>query len=118
PRPAWRAARDHRRRPRRARPRRVAARGGDPRRAPAAEAERRARRARVGARRGAGADRGLVSLELIRWDAPGPYDVVFSTRRGGVSEGPFAALNLGRKLGDVPERVEGKRRRLRSEVGA
>jgi polyphenol oxidase len=59
-----------------------------------------------------------VSLELIRWDAPGPYDVVFSTRRGGVSEGPFASLNLGRKLGDVPERVDENRRRLCAGVGA
>jgi YfiH family protein len=59
-----------------------------------------------------------VSLDLLRWDAPGPYDVVFSTRRGGVSEGPFASLNLGRKLGDVPERVDENRRRLCAEVGA
>jgi polyphenol oxidase len=59
-----------------------------------------------------------VTLDLIRWDAPGPYDVVFSTRRGGVSEGPFASLNLGRKLGDVPERVDENRRRLCAEVGA
>jgi polyphenol oxidase len=59
-----------------------------------------------------------VSLELIRWDAPGPYDVVLSTRRGGVSEGPFATLNLGRRLGDVPERVDENRRRLCAEVGA
>jgi len=59
-----------------------------------------------------------VSLDLIRWDAPGPYDVVFSTRRGGVSEGPFATLNLGRRLGDVPERVDENRRRLCAEVGA
>ena len=59
-----------------------------------------------------------MSLDLIRWDAPGPYDVVFSTRRGGVSEGPFATLNLGRRLGDVPERVDENRRRLCAEVGA
>ncbi|TML60331.1 MAG: laccase domain-containing protein [Actinobacteria bacterium] len=59
-----------------------------------------------------------MSLDLVRWDAPGPYDVVFSTRRGGVSEGPFASLNLGRKLGDVPERVDENRRRLCAEVGA
>jgi YfiH family protein len=59
-----------------------------------------------------------VSVDLHRWDAPGPYDVVFSTRRGGVSEGPFASLNLGRKLGDVPERVDENRRRLCAEVGA
>jgi YfiH family protein len=59
-----------------------------------------------------------VSVELIRWDAPGPYHVVFSTRRGGVSEGPFATLNLGRRLGDVPERVDENRRLLCAEVGA
>jgi purine-nucleoside/S-methyl-5'-thioadenosine phosphorylase / adenosine deaminase len=58
-----------------------------------------------------------VSVELIRWDAPGPYDVVFSTRRGGVSEGPFATLNLGRRLGDVPERVDENRRRLCAATG-
>jgi len=58
-----------------------------------------------------------VSLDLIRWDVPGPYDVVFSTRHGGVSEGPFASLNLGRKLGDVPERVDENRRRLCAQVG-
>jgi polyphenol oxidase len=59
-----------------------------------------------------------VSLDLVRWDAPGPYDVVFSTRRGGVSEGPFTSLNLGRKLGDVPERVDENRRRLCAATGA
>ena len=59
-----------------------------------------------------------MSVDLIRWDAPGPYDVVFSTRRGGVSEGPFATLNLGRKLGDVPERVDENRRRLCAATGA
>jgi YfiH family protein len=59
-----------------------------------------------------------VSLELIRWDAPGPYEVGFSTRVGGVSEGPFASLNLGRRLGDVPERVDENRRRLCAEAGA
>jgi hypothetical protein len=59
-----------------------------------------------------------VSLDLIRWDAPGPYEVVFSTRTGGVSEGPFASLNLGRMLGDVAERVDENRRRLCAATGA
>jgi len=58
-----------------------------------------------------------VSLDLIRWGVPGPYEVVFSTRTGGVSEGPFTSLNLGRKLGDVPDRVDENRRRLCAEVG-
>jgi YfiH family protein len=56
---------------------------------------------------------------LIRWEnAPGPYDVVFSTREGGVSEGPFSSLNLGRKTADEPERVDENRRRLCAEVAA
>jgi YfiH family protein len=55
---------------------------------------------------------------VIRWDAPGPYEVVFSTRAGGVSEGPFRSLNLGVMSGDDPELVEENRRRLCAEVGA
>jgi polyphenol oxidase len=56
---------------------------------------------------------------VIRWEhAPGPYEVVFSTREGGVSEGPFASLNLGRATADEPERVEENRRRVCAEVGA
>jgi len=54
---------------------------------------------------------------VIRWDAAGPYDVVFSTRDGGVSEGPYASLNLGRLTGDDVERVDENRRRLCAEVG-
>ena len=56
---------------------------------------------------------------MIRWeDAPGPYEVVFSTREGGVSEGPFTSLNLGRATADEPERVNENRRRLCAEIGA
>jgi YfiH family protein len=55
----------------------------------------------------------------IRWEnAPGPYEVVFSTRQGGVSEGAFASLNLGRATADEPERVDENRRRLCAEIGA
>ena len=92
----------------------VAARRRDPRGAPPPQARRRARRPRRRARGRAGADR-----RVIRWDdAPGPYEVVFSTREGGVSEGPFASLNLGRATADEPERVDENRRRLCAEVGA
>ena len=49
---------------------------------------------------------------MIPWDAPGPYRVVFTTREGGVSEGPYASLNLGILTGDEPERVVENRRRL------
>ena len=58
------------------------------------------------------------SLDAIRWDAPGPYEVVFSTRVGGVSEGPYASLNLGRLTGDEVDRVDENRRRLCAEIGA
>jgi polyphenol oxidase len=55
---------------------------------------------------------------MIRWEPPGPYAVAFSTRRGGVSEGPFASLNVGLMTDDRPERVAENRRRLCAEVGA
>jgi YfiH family protein len=55
---------------------------------------------------------------MIRWEPSGPYEVVFSTRVGGVSEGPYASLNLGRLTGDDVERVDENRRRLCNEVGA
>jgi YfiH family protein len=58
-----------------------------------------------------------VSIPLLRWDVPGPYEVVFTTRGGGVSEGPFESLNLGRRTGDEVERVDENRRRLCAEVG-
>ena len=54
---------------------------------------------------------------MIRWDAPGPYEVVFSTRVGGVSEGPYASLNLGRLTGDDVDHVDENRRRLCAEAG-
>ena len=60
----------------------------------------------------------MTELELIRWDVPGPYRIAFSTRCGGVSEGPYASLNLGRRTGDDVERVDENRRILCSEVGA
>ena len=55
---------------------------------------------------------------ILRWEVPGPYTVAFSTRKGGVSEGPFESLNLGRMVGDDPERVDENRRRLYADVGA
>jgi purine-nucleoside/S-methyl-5'-thioadenosine phosphorylase / adenosine deaminase len=59
-----------------------------------------------------------VSVPLLRWDVPGPYDVAFTTRAGGVSEGPFESLNLGRRTGDDVERVDENRRRLCAELDA
>jgi hypothetical protein len=54
---------------------------------------------------------------VIRWDAPG-YVVAFTTRDGGVSEGPYASLNLGRKTDDDPERTEENRRIACVALGA
>ncbi len=48
---------------------------------------------------------------MIRWDVPGPYAVAFTTREGGVSEGPFASLNLGLMTDDRAEDVAENRRR-------
>jgi polyphenol oxidase len=59
-----------------------------------------------------------MSVLLIRWDAPGPYTVAFSTRQGGVSDGSFASLNLGLLTDDVPDHVHENRRRLCEAVGA
>ncbi len=42
----------------------------------------------------------------------------FATRTGGVSEGPFASLNLGFAVGDVVERVGENYRRLAEAAGA
>ena len=59
----------------------------------------------------------MSELGLIRWEAPGPYVVAFSTRRGGVSEPPFDTLNLGGRVGDDPARVEENWRRLAAQTG-
>lgn len=42
----------------------------------------------------------------------------FSLRTGGVSEGPFASLNLGRSVGDDPDRVAENVRRFCDAIGA
>lgn len=60
----------------------------------------------------------MGSLDLIHWDAPGPYRVAFSTRIGGTSEGPFASLNLGILTEDDPARVVQNRSLLCDAVGA
>ena len=54
---------------------------------------------------------------MIRWLPPGPYEVAFSSRAGGVSEGVYDSLNLGRLTGDDVELVDENRRRLCAEVG-
>jgi polyphenol oxidase len=60
----------------------------------------------------------VTAPAVIRWDAGSAYSVVFSTRVGGVSDGAFASLNLGRMTDDEPRRVDENRRRLCVEAGA
>ena len=60
----------------------------------------------------------MAAVDLIDWDAPGPYRVAFSTRAGGVSEGSFASLNLGIRTEDDPAAVVENRRRLCEAVDA
>jgi polyphenol oxidase len=54
---------------------------------------------------------------VIRWQAEG-YEVAFTTRVGGVSEGPYASLNLGRKSGDDVARADENRRLACAAIGA
>jgi purine-nucleoside/S-methyl-5'-thioadenosine phosphorylase / adenosine deaminase len=57
-------------------------------------------------------------VKLFRWSPPGPYEVAFSTRLGGVSDAPFKSLNLGKLTRDRAEHVVENRRRLCREVAA
>jgi purine-nucleoside/S-methyl-5'-thioadenosine phosphorylase / adenosine deaminase len=59
-----------------------------------------------------------MSVPLLWWDARGPFEVAFSTRRGGVSPGAYDSLNLGLLTDDRAENVEENRRRLCDAVGA
>jgi len=52
----------------------------------------------------------------VRAALPGA-EVLFSSRRGGVSEGPFASLNLGRLTDDEDGHVDENRARLAAAAG-
>jgi polyphenol oxidase len=54
--------------------------------------------------------------EHLGIDLPGAR-ALFTTRRGGFSEGPYASLNLGRLTADRPESVQRNRAKLQTEVG-
>jgi YfiH family protein len=47
----------------------------------------------------------------------GRVQVVFTTRRGGSSSGPYASLNLGRMTDDDPDAVARNRQDLESQLG-
>lgn len=46
------------------------------------------------------------------WPAPPGVRALQTTRQGGVSQGPYASLNLGDHVGDIPESVAANRQRL------
>jgi YfiH family protein len=54
--------------------------------------------------------------EHLAIDLPGGT-ALFTTRRGGVSEGPFASLNLGLWTDDDPGSVQLNRERVREQAG-
>lgn len=50
------------------------------------------------------------------WPAPSNVRTLITTRRGGVSQGVFAGLNLGAHVGDRPANVAENRRRVQAAV--
>ena len=54
-------------------------------------------------------------MTLLRTPLPVPHG--FTTREGGVSEGPFRSLNLSAATGDDPERVAENQRRVLAAFG-
>ncbi len=52
----------------------------------------------------------------IRVELPGAH-VLFTTRRGGVSTGPYTSLNLGRLTGDDAGSVQANRQRVERMIG-
>ncbi len=54
--------------------------------------------------------------EHVAAELPGAR-ALFATRRGGVSDGPYASLNLGRMTADAPEAVDENRALLADATG-
>jgi len=58
-----------------------------------------------------------TAIPLLRAPILAGVTHAFTTRRGGVSDGPFATLNLGRGAGDDPACVAENRRRALAALG-
>lgn len=58
----------------------------------------------------------MLDLIFPEWPTPKSVTACTTTRRGGVSLGPYAALNLSSQVGDLLEDVVENRRRLRLEL--
>ena len=52
-----------------------------------------------------------------KWPAPAGVQALCTTRAGGVSQGPYASMNLGTHVGDDPQAVQTNRARLQSALG-
>lgn len=50
------------------------------------------------------------------WAVPATFNAYTTTRRGGISEAPFASLNLGAHVGDHPDHVAENRRAVSSAL--
>lgn len=58
-----------------------------------------------------------MSVDLIRIATAAPAHAAFTTRRGGVSQGPYAALNLAASVGDDAAAVRENRERVAAGLG-
>lgn len=59
-------------------------------------------------------DPGPLGWLIPEWPAPPRVRACTTTRRGGVSEGEYASLNLAAHVGDTPAHVAENRRRLKA----
>ena len=68
----------------------------------------------------AAALRRVAGLEVLTWAALDgqPVEAFVTTRGGGVSEGPYASLNMSLSVGDEPGAVLENRRRVAAAIGA
>ena len=51
------------------------------------------------------------------WPAPAGVQALCTTRAGGVSQGPYASMNLGTHVGDDPQAAQTNRARLQATLG-
>jgi YfiH family protein len=63
-----------------------------------------------------GIDPGEIELIRPNWPAPPRVHAATTTRRGGVSQGSWASLNLANHVQDDPAAVAENRRRLRQDL--
>lgn len=57
-----------------------------------------------------------VGILVPEWNAPATVRAACTLRSGGVSEAPFASLNLGLHVGDGPDAVAENRRRVQAAL--